>query len=147
MSICVRWSVWVGFICFWKKDHVLNKSFLIENKNKSNNTKKHFFSNTEGTTKNIYFLSFFFSFFLFFFLSFFLYFFLPFYFFFFLFVFLSFFLFSFLFGQRPWRGRCPVEHRGLFFNRPFVCSLVRPPQPWGSYPSLKAQIPAWRPKS
>ena len=31
-------------------------------------------------------------------------------------------------GQRPRRGRSPVEHRGLSFVRSFVCSFVRPPQ-------------------
>ena len=32
------------------------------------------------------------------------------------------------FGQRPRRGRSPVEHRGLSFVRSFVRPFVRPPQ-------------------
>ena len=36
-----------------------------------------------------------------------------------------------LFGQRPRRGRCPVEHRGLSFVRAFVRSFVRPPPSLG----------------
>ena len=47
-----------------------------------------------------------------------------------------------LFGQRPRRGRCPVEHRGTFVCS-FVRLFVRPPlPPRGSNPSLGAQIPA-----
>ena len=62
-----------------------------------------------------------------------------------------------VFGQRPRRGRCPVEYRGTFvrsfvhsFVRSFVRLFVRPPlpasglksQPQGSNPRLEAQIPA-----
>ena len=46
------------------------------------------------------------------------------------------------FGQRPQRGRCPVEHRGTFvreFLRPPLASGLKS-QPPGSNPSLQAQI-------
>ena len=52
----------------------------------------------------------------------------------------------FFFGQRPWRGQCPVEHRGTFVCLS-VCTCVAPPPPWDSNLSLKAQIPASRLKS
>ena len=71
------------------------------------------------------------------------------------------FLFSSFFGQRPRRGRSPVEHRGNLSVRTYVPpppvsnlslkaqipALWPKSQPYGPNPSLKAQILALRPKS
>ena len=49
------------------------------------------------------------------------------------------------FGQRPRRGQCPVEHRGLLFVRSFICLSVRPPQALSGLKSallgLKSALP------
>ena len=54
--------------------------------------------------------------------------------------------YSHFFWQRPWRGRCPVEHRGTFVCS-FIWDLRLKFQPLGLNPSLEAQIPASRLKS
>ena len=52
-----------------------------------------------------------------------------------------------LFGQRPRRGRSPVEHRGNLSVRPYVRPSVPPPPHSQGFVSFGAQIQAKWPKS